>query len=106
MHGLLALSALHLAALHPDQAHKYGRLCDKHQTIALTKYRSILASEIDMNSADALFAFASTISVSTMARSCSPIATERVKAIDIDSVVELFCKWPKHDIRNPPDCTH
>lgn len=90
MHGLLALSALHLAFLHPSQAHKYARLCDKHQAIALTKYRSILASEIDMNTADALFAFASTLSLSTMARSCSPIMTEHTQAIDLDAVVELF----------------
>lgn len=90
MHGLLALSALHLASLHPDQATKYARFCDKHQAIALAKYRSILSSDIDPDSADALFAFASTLSVSTMARSCSPIMMGAHKRIDIDAVVELF----------------
>lgn len=90
MHGLLALSALHLASLNPDQAHKYARLCDKHQTIALAKYRSILAANIEPSSADALFAFASTLSLSTMARSCSPVMMGAAKAIDLDAVVELF----------------
>lgn len=90
MHGILALSALHLAYLKPEEASKYARLSDKHQAIALAKYRSILASDIDMESADALFAFAATINLTTMARSCSPIMNDFVDKIDIDSTLEVF----------------
>lgn len=92
MHGLLALSALHLASIHTEEAHKYARLCDKHQTIALAKYRSILASasEVDMNSADALFAFSTTLSVCAMARSCSPIFMTQAQTIDLDAIIEPF----------------
>lgn len=90
MHGLLALSALHLACLQPEEALKYARLSDKHQAIALAKYRSILASDIDMESADALFAFAGTINLTTMARSCSPIINNFSSTINIDSTLEVF----------------
>lgn len=90
MHGLLALSALHIAYVKPEEALKYARLSDKHQAIALAKYRSILASDIDMDSADALFAFAATINLTTMARACSPAISGFATTISIDSALELF----------------
>ena len=84
MHGLLALSALHLAFEQPNRSAHYLQLCDKHQSIALNKFRAILSSEIDPEVADALFALASTISVSSMARSCAvAAATHQAKAMDM-----------------------
>ena len=91
MHGILALSALHLAYLHRYEATEYLQLCDKHQTVALKKFRTILSSEIDPDVADALFALASTISVSSMARSCAAAeAMEGPRAVSMDNVTELF----------------
>lgn len=84
MHGLLALSALHLAYLNPSSSSKYLQLCDKHQAIALQKFRAILSSNIDPSLADALFALSSTISVSAMARSCAVApASNHSKAMDM-----------------------
>ena len=87
MHGLLALSALHLAYSNPDSAPRYLQLCDKHQAIALNKFRTILSSDVDPELADALFALASTISVSTMAR-CT--AMSESDAMNMDEITELF----------------
>jgi hypothetical protein len=48
MHGILALSALHLAYLSNYQETKYLQLCDKHQSIALKRFREILSgTQID-----------------------------------------------------------
>ena len=63
MHGILALSALHLAYLSNYQETKYLQLCDKHQSIALKRFREILSGEIDPSVSDALFALSATISV-------------------------------------------
>lgn len=63
MHGILALSALHLAYLSGYQDSKYLQLCDKHQTIALKRFREILSGDIDPSVSDALFALSATISV-------------------------------------------
>jgi hypothetical protein len=92
MHGLLALSALHLAYQHPEEAVRYLRLCDKHQSIALGRFRSILSSsEFDVERADALFGLAAVISVSSMARSSALFEHDSdEKVISMDEVVELF----------------
>ena len=91
MHGILALSALHLAYENPDEAARYLQLCDKHQTIALKRFRTILSSDFDPKLADTLFALASVISVSSMARSCAVAEGARFeKVINMDDVTELF----------------
>jgi len=90
MHGILALSALHVAYKQPDQGAKYITLCDKHQNTALESYRGSLTSTIDASTADALFAFASMISVTSMARSCSPAVMRDAGMVDLDAVCELF----------------
>jgi hypothetical protein len=91
MHGLLALGALHVAYLRPATASKYLQACDRHQAIALQKYRSILSTEpvvIDPELADALFALSAVLSLSSMARSCAVSGGN--EAMDMDAVVELF----------------
>lgn len=87
MHGLLAHAALHLAYIRPARSSKYLQTCDKHQAIALRKFRSILSSPVDPKLADALFALAGTLSVSSMARSC---ARSETSTLDMDAITELF----------------
>lgn len=87
MHGLLAFAALHLAYLRPTSSSKYLQLCDKHQSIALRKFRSILSSPTDPELLDALLALAATFSLSSMARSC---ALSETVTMDMDAVAELF----------------
>lgn len=87
MHGLLALAALHLAYLRTDHSLKYLQAGDRHQDVALQKFRSFLSSPSDPKLADALFALAATLSVSSMARSC---AEPDGVALDMDTIAELF----------------
>jgi hypothetical protein len=105
MHGILALSALHLAYLRQYNSPKYLQLCDKHQTIALKKFRDILASEIDPEVADALFALAATISVSSMARACaSAEAAGEPKSMTMEDVAEFF--FLTRGVRDVIEITH
>lgn len=87
MHGILALAALHLAYLRPDSSVEHLQRCDKHQTIALEKFRSILSLPVDPQLADARFALAATLSVSSMARSC--VGKDSV-SLDMNTIAELF----------------
>ena len=87
MHGILALAALHLAYLQPSSSLRKLQTCDKHQAIALEQFRSILSSPIDPQLADARFALAATLAVSSMARSCA--GTDSA-ALDVSTIAELF----------------
>ena len=87
MHGLLAYAALHLAYLKPGSSFKYLRLCDKHQAIALQKFRSILSAPVEPEYADSLFALSATLSLSSMARSC---ALSDTTTMDLEQIAELF----------------
>lgn len=87
LHGLLAFAALHLAYLNPDSSNKYIRLCDKHQGVAVERFRSILSSPFDPELADALFALSAILSISSMGRSC---ALSETTSMDMDDVSELF----------------
>lgn len=64
MHGLLALSALHVAQVWPKEAEKNLRMCDSHQNKALEMFRSVLASELNAEMATPMFLLAGTISMS------------------------------------------
>ena len=87
MHGILALAALHLAYLRPSSSAQLLQTCDKHQAIALQKFRSILSSPVDPQLADARFALAATLSVSSMARNCADMDSS---ALDVNTIAELF----------------
>lgn len=87
MHGLLALAALHLAHTKPEESPKYLQSYDKHQSIALEKYRSILCAPIEPDMADSLLALASMLSVSSMARPCVPPGAA---AMHMDAIAELI----------------
>ena len=105
MHGILAISALHLAYLQQWNSPRYLGLCDKHQTIALKEYRTILFSNINAEVADALFALAATISVSSMARACaSAEAAGDPKAMTMEDVGELF--FLTRGVRDVMQVTH
>lgn len=73
-HGLLALTALNLAHLRPTESAKYQTLADRHQTVALSGFRTTLTSGITLETSGALFALASVVSMSSMARSCASAA--------------------------------
>ena len=91
LHGQLALSALHLAYLTPRKRTSYIRTYDKHQAIALTKFRTMLSTNIDQKRANAFVALAATLSVSSTARSCVvPEAMSCSGAISMDDIAELF----------------
>jgi len=90
MHGVLALSALHLACTQRQQAAKYAYLCDKHQALALASYRQNLTHITD-DIATALFALAVILSVSSMARATLKASSMAgPQFIDVDSICELF----------------
>jgi hypothetical protein len=90
MHGVLALSALHLATLKPAQVNKYASLCDKHQASALASYRQILTHITD-DVADALFALATILSISSLARATLKASQmEGPPYISVESICELL----------------
>jgi len=90
MHGVLALSALHLALMRPGQAKKYASLCDKHQASALASYRQIL-THITEDVADALFALSTILSISSVARATLKASQmEGPQYISVDSICELL----------------
>lgn len=90
MHGVLALAALHIACSRPSQAAKYAPLCDKHQASALASYRQILTHITD-DVADALFALATILSISSLARATLRASQmEGAQFISVDSICELL----------------
>lgn len=90
MHGVLSLSALHLACSRPAQRTKYAYLCDKHQASALTSYRHLLTHITD-EVVNALFALSMILSITSLVR-----ATLRARAlpepqfISVDRICELL----------------
>lgn len=90
MHGVLALSALHIACSKPTQAAKYASLCDKHQASALASYRQILTHITD-DVANALFALATILSISSLARATLRASEmEGQQYISVESICELL----------------
>jgi hypothetical protein len=87
MHGLLALAAIHLAYLQPVLSSQHLQAFNKHQAVALEEFRSILSSSVDPTRADALFALAATLSVSSMAQTLTQVDDA---ALDMDTITELF----------------
>lgn len=91
MHGILALSALHIAHTRPSEADKYLRSCDKHQTKALEMFRTVLCTDITPEISTALFALSSTISILSMGRSCADaMLMPEPRCVSMEQVAELF----------------
>lgn len=87
MHGLLALAALHLARVRLHSSKQHLQRCDRHQALALERFRSILSSPVDPELVDALFALSATLAISSMARSCVQADSA---ALDVNTITELF----------------
>ena len=87
MHGVLSLAALHLAYQHPELQAKYLQLCDKHQSAALSTFRTVLSGDISPELADALFALSAVLSISSMGRSC---VANNAATVDMDAIAEIF----------------
>ncbi|KAK3673923.1 hypothetical protein LTR78_006125 [Recurvomyces mirabilis] len=89
LHGLLALSALHLAYNHPEQASRCLRMCDRHQGAALVKFREALSGALTEENSAALFALATVMSVLSLARSHAMVAyNPEPRALDMDAISE------------------
>ena len=90
MHGVLALAALHIACSKPTMATHYISLCDKHQASALASYRQILTHITD-DVADALFALATILSISSVARGTLRASLmEGQQYISVENICELL----------------
>lgn len=90
MHGVLALSALHLAHLNPTQKVRYTYLCDRHQASALALYRLNLTRITD-NVAIGLFALSTILSISSLARATLKAReSPEPKGIGTDDICELL----------------
>ena len=57
LHGILALSALHLAQLHPTRRGHYRTIAAQHYTSGLELFRPVLQVEISQEDCHAVFAF-------------------------------------------------
>lgn len=54
MHGILALSALHIAYSHPGDRNRYLQAFDRHQSVALASFREALVAEEAASNSTAL----------------------------------------------------
>ncbi|GAQ07472.1 protein RTM1 [Aspergillus lentulus] len=87
MHGILALSALHLAHLKPENHSRYITSSRFHISLGLRSFRRILTSPTTDNCC-ALFAFSSLIMVYVYA---SPAESAEVDMVDtLESTLHLF----------------
>jgi hypothetical protein len=66
MHGLLAISALHLAYLRPERQHEYAIIAANHENIALPFFRTN-TSNISERNCSAVFAFSGLVIIYAMA---------------------------------------
>lgn len=62
MHGILAVAALHLSCLKPEQQEAYRRTAAQHQDLALSRFRSVVPTITESN-CHAIFALSSLIVV-------------------------------------------
>lgn len=87
MHGVLALSALHLAYLNKggDRVNEYDELAAGHQTLALALFRKELVNITPSNSA-ALFVFSS---IATVLAFASPQITGMHSLSPIDEMLQI-----------------
>lgn len=90
MHGLLALSALHIVSLKnplSSSAVEFLRLSDHHQAAALEIYRNTLASRTEQDS-DALFAFSVVLPGTSRARAVLRVQEGDTNAIPLSEIAE------------------
>lgn len=90
MHGIMALSSLHLASLKPSKSlalATYLSLSDHHQALALEAYRTTLSSRAD-EASDALFAYSMVLPVTSRARSVLRVLDNNGAAMPLEEIAE------------------
>jgi len=90
MHGILGVAAAHLCYLQPQEAKKWGAICDGHQNIALPLFRKALM-EPTPESCGALFAMSlvwALLALSSLGR--SPIGSEGEEMGGLEDVLAVF----------------
>lgn len=104
MHGILALSSLHLARTGPEPSRRAGFLnrAVAHQNQALALFREMLG-DINETNAKAMFAFASTVVVYTFAFPHSPDVQDPWTCVDDFHQVLVLNRGVQQVIRSPAD---
>jgi hypothetical protein len=87
MHGMLALSAMHVAYLRSNECSKWVELACKHQDTALTLFRSAL-STVNEKSLEPVFALSIILCISSQSYSKFAVATHQGGTVPIDDFVE------------------
>nr|OQO29385.1 hypothetical protein B0A51_03167 [Rachicladosporium sp. CCFEE 5018] len=105
MHGILALSALHIAATRPAKTVAYLQISDKHHVIAVSSFRDLLSEPVTDDQGNALFALSMVLSISSLARA-SLRAVERPERhfMALEDVVELL--YMTRGVRDVVDTTY
>ncbi|ETS85170.1 hypothetical protein PFICI_03195 [Pestalotiopsis fici W106-1] len=71
LHLVLAFSALHMALMRPDEAHRYERLADAHHALGVPPVTRLIR-DINKENAPILFIASNLICISTFARRPAP----------------------------------
>jgi hypothetical protein len=89
MHGLLAISAMHLADKDPDSTADYLPLSIHHQNLAISSFRNAL-TRITEENCHAVFAQAAVVSMSCKLFSCIKARRHPPYMPSIDDILEPF----------------
>ncbi|KAK6419184.1 hypothetical protein LTR95_017100 [Oleoguttula sp. CCFEE 5521] len=105
MHGILALSALHIAATVPSKPAAYLQISDKHHVIAVSSFRELLSEPVTDDQGNALFALSMVLSVSSLARaSLRTVERPERRFMALEDVVELL--YMTRGVRDVVDTTY
>lgn len=104
MHGILALSALHLARTGPDPSHRasYLNRAVAHQNQALALFRELLG-DVNENNAKAMFAFAGIVVIYTFGFPHTPDAQDASDCVDDLYQVLILTRGVQQVIYAPRD---
>ncbi|KAJ8132681.1 hypothetical protein O1611_g943 [Lasiodiplodia mahajangana] len=92
LHGMLAVSALHLATLRPSQRIKYERYFQQHQNNAIPEYRRAI-QDIKVDLAGPIFAMAyllAMLSLATLSDNGPPKDLDNGNETAFDNIIALF----------------
>lgn len=89
MHGILALSALHLATLQPDRQVEWTTKATSHETHALPAFRTAI-SNLSKESAHGIFAFSGLVIPYAQATASIPVGPRSPGQTDNDILPTWF----------------
>lgn len=89
MHEVLAVSALHLQYIRPDEVKKWSLVASQHQGLALPLFRAEL-SRLNEHNCRALFAMASMLAVSSMTSIAQGMPDDDHDTSSLDALVQMF----------------